>query len=1087
MYQCKGCSTSFETQKRYLDHLSICSVITKSRSSKGSSNTSKVKDHDTDHESESSMSTSMTSARRSRSTFALEQPGYLSDTHASTGVSGMSGINTSLIEKLERYTQDRERLKAEVKKYKAKLKKQEEDSKAKQEYFESQIASLTEERDDTHEQVDKMNDTIFKEKERLRTEFNRKLAEEKKKLTSIYSGKNNLQNIVEKLESEINRLKDEHENTMFLMTSQHQDAIRELEERLLDLKKTSKAEKDDLTSKLQKALNDSNTLMYNLNKDKQAEIDMVNSENKAAVNTLQAMVQSLRKDLDTCKVSNQKIIAEIENKYKLELEDKNNTITMIKENHSRTIDLFNERKHGEIALIRAEYEKKISELGNSHEVRFMNVQREKDITLVNTKQELEKYQEKYNKMEAEYQAKLEQTRNDMNYHLEQKTSEFNRIVENMRVDHENSLITIKEKLTKEYEDIITTKNTAIAEIEKTNHMLGMQMTNLKSSVSMVSKDTESIKEQFTSSLNKQKLEYDMLIRDKDDQIRSLNDTIEKLNVKYSYAQSSSKNLLSNLESELDNTRDSNRSLNTRLTTLSQEYDKLLNKHTDLVKKHVSDTENLRDEFNRKLQTRQSEYEQEGTRRVFELTSQLDSANQELDLLRKSSAGELEKVRSEYEKKLYLLRTELESNTIRKVGEISFTLEKTQAELEDVKKQTILSLNDQRTEFLDKLRKKEEECRLLSNEVQEYKDYDSEWSNQVNELACKNREYQDQIMHLNSKVKQLEETIRIRDEQLAMVDRQQDKLNDKIQELLLVNKELASVPSLNEKAKILEKELLEKDARLNKVNGKYKSIKVEYERMTQDLSLIKSRHADEIRLIKESHASTVETMEFERKKLEEGADTAIENITLELDKQKDLYTRLSADLAKRNEQIESLKTISGQLNMQVTGLMQRIKQQTDEHQKEIARIRQEAIDKVSGDKVGQEKDMQLSKYVTELDILTKENRELTRKLEQAKESCLMEDKLKRVRDEALESLRRQKEENGQLKLDNVRLNREFEQFKERYDTYEKSIKAEIDEYKLGINKLSQKISALDSEIASKNERINQLEKMLDSSIKKVLEK
>lgn len=325
MYTCETCSNKYTSQKSYLSHIESCEEQQeRSSSSRKRNSISALSDIEDD---------------RSRSRYLID------------------GI--SMKKMIERLLKDRIKYKAIIKKYKSdirmRIKEHRYDLERNQEYFQEQILALNEEKDDLTQQLIASREEVFNEKERLRSNFLKKIALEKKRLGISYERKNpsniKLQKNINKLHESINmqieqkeRIKREYDEDIYnrdnsitelksinnTLSSQlekmkydtdniKQQFVQNLNQQKEDNEKNI-AERDSRITKLEtqiKTLHDSNTLLRNNNNDakmKKMRDDCIEALRKQKIEfyDLKQDNMKIKRDLDKVTLERDKALALVE-------------------------------------------------------------------------------------------------------------------------------------------------------------------------------------------------------------------------------------------------------------------------------------------------------------------------------------------------------------------------------------------------------------------------------------------------------------------------------------------------------------------------------------------------------------------------------------------------------------------------------------------------------------------------------------------------------------------------------------------------------------------------------------------------------
>lgn len=185
-YKCDICSKEYTSQKRYLVHVEKCQNREDTRSNEERPSSSRSR-----------------SVRSIGSTRSLDISDVEDDRRSSRSVE----CNRDSLEKLIRQN---EKLKIENKKFVSDIRhmnrEHREQLSQNEDYFRDQITALSEERDQLVEQITSVQEKLFNEKDKLRSDFAKKLTTEKKRLEQKYIGLGS--NQVSKLTDTIKKLQE---------------------------------------------------------------------------------------------------------------------------------------------------------------------------------------------------------------------------------------------------------------------------------------------------------------------------------------------------------------------------------------------------------------------------------------------------------------------------------------------------------------------------------------------------------------------------------------------------------------------------------------------------------------------------------------------------------------------------------------------------------------------------------------------------------------------------------------------------------------------------------------------------------------
>lgn len=1061
MYECKTCSAEFKTKKKCIEHMETCTVKSRSRSP------NKSFDRSSDKSTSRSRSTESTSTlRRSFSTQSLIDLDKESNFHR-----GRTDVQT------EKYN----KVKSIAKKYKDELQRCKSEYHEEIEYLQSQLGSISEERDDLQEQVDILSEQIFKEKEKLRTEFNKKLADEKKKLASVYGGKTNLHGTIEKLQDDTHRLREEHENAIFSLNTQHQTEVRDLQDKLKQLKKGIENEKEDLARKAQTLQNEKAIALTQLTRDKDLEIETINSEKRAAINVLEMTVQTLRKDMDTLKATHQRVLLEKETSYQMDIKDKLDTISRLKDNHARNMDVYNDKKEGQIKLLRSEYEKKIAETISQYQIQMSTVEREKEITVGSMRDELERQKQRYEADLDELRKRLDTTRRDIDAKVQEKETEFVKSLEKTKSDQSQIREQCEGKLKRDYEEMISARDSTIIEIERLNHALGAQLEHYRSALESVNRDTNSIKEQFISNLNKQKNDYENLMKEKDEKIRILTDNMNKITIKHSSTITDHRATMASLSVEVTNTKEELKKAQDKLAKITLDHDNLGSKYREVIKKNLAELERVRQESISKLNAQRIELENQHIRKTGEISCELDAIRNELNDSRAQSVQALNFQRGEFISKIEKLEVVCKEKDIQ-LEKLRVMCEKLN-DAGNIQGPQLMALKSQLDEETKKAAKALELVKERDQQLTSLKALNDKLRYSTEELAQRVRDTSGKPKEDELQFKMLRDTIAEKKKKLKELKVECEELSKENQQME-ADLKIASAKEVHYKR--VEEANQEKDMQLKKIRMMCDDQNKQIQSLTNRLHLETSTHAKELEKVRIDYSTELAKLTAKQEDRED-AQEDIKELENQLSIERDRVKQLQADGAKKAEQIEQIRDISSKLNSTITGLQLRLKQQTEEYNEKLHKYSQEKSDQVV-DTSAHEKILGMqAKYLDEIEKLTKENQELRNRPVPVpvEDTSAIQEKLKKMRIDCLDSMRKQKEEISQLKQDNIRINRDYKIAQEAHAAKEQTHQAYVSECKAAIQKLTEQNNALVKELEVRQERIHNLEQLLNEAMSKIM--
>jgi hypothetical protein len=229
MFNCRNCGKSYESRKRYVEHIEVCEEDIQSLQSRpshqsGVSRGSRQGSRQGSHQGSSLTSEKLTSRHRT-SEDSTRQEGKL---------------RRAVADLME----ERTRLKGELGKsetdLRARVHAHREDITSTQEYYQGQVTSLMNERDELTHQLLKQRDNVIDDREKMQTEIMKKLANERKKLESREESNNarltaEVDNLQNRLAGQIGDKEKNHTSFVKKLTEQdstYQQQITKITEQL---------------------------------------------------------------------------------------------------------------------------------------------------------------------------------------------------------------------------------------------------------------------------------------------------------------------------------------------------------------------------------------------------------------------------------------------------------------------------------------------------------------------------------------------------------------------------------------------------------------------------------------------------------------------------------------------------------------------------------------------------------------------------------------------------------------------------------------------------------------------------------------
>jgi hypothetical protein len=856
-------------------------------------------------------------------------------------------------DKVERLMKDRAKYKAEIKKYKADIRSRidehRDELERNQEYFQEQIFSLTEERDELFEQVNLSRDLVFNEKERLRSEFGKKITAEKKRLESLYSSKNSatsvrLQETVDKLQERLNtqleekeRIREEYETQMNLLAEQHRKSSEQSQEDIRKAQQAVDREREEIRRSTQLFQTEKETSIAILRREKNQEIQALIAEKDTVIQSLEFTLKNFQKEKELMEKDHNRAITDLNCTHELSLRERNGVINRLKDTHSRAMDQARTKYEGQITHLTEKATMDLEELAEKHrKEKVMMDANHTDMVKEVRNEAVRQIQELGNEV-GTYKQRMAEVERDSKILIDKANNDAEELVRRIEKEKEQAIDILKREMSSEHQEAVKDRDDTIIELERLNHALGAQVGHYRSAMENMKHDTARIKQQFVSNLNKQKDEDDRAISERESRIVNLEAEIKTVHDRTAHQLNIAKQSIETLQYEKTDIETKLRASEEAHNDIQRRLEQAELQRSTIAGNYEKRIARIKQDFTTKMEnvttTESTKYQAE----LKQLQEKLATAEKQLDNMKVHYTQELNNQRREL-----LQHSEKESKTLR-------------ADLEKVH-----SNNATLTTTLGKDRKRF----LLTMETESNK--------------AKAREYE-----LN---KQLEQV-------------QQDLKHS--QSVIEANREQFSI-------------------QLNAMTGLTSPEKEELKRLKEDLAL-KDEQLDKLKAF-----STDLT-----KKLN-GMRTIIARSQNELAEEKEKMAKEKKELVLKDEQLEKLKAFSTDLKKQLNDMRTTIARSQNELAKEKEKM-----------------DKELKKKA----VLVRDPNS--------------EDKIRKMRDDCIEALRKNNIELNVLKQENLAIKREV-------INLEKQLREKEEAY-----------NQVCGTIANKTARITELESMLSDAVRKLI--
>ena len=736
MYKCNTCDSEYSSQKKYLKHLDVCGIDTKSTNSLAL----------TDVEDELSYG----SNSRSRSQRSVVE---------------VNSVNTKIM--IEKLVKDKARYKAELKSIKKHIDSQQYLNKNNGQFLNQQLLVITEERDDLLEQVEHLNsnDAIIKEK--LRIEFSKKLSQEKTKIIENYNIKeldnSKIKHVLAMLETKLENSNNEKEQIklsleteMRLLSSKFNSQLQQLHSENEMVKNNIQQERLNYKKQIELMKDEKFSELNNLKKQKDEEIEITQFEKINTVNILEDKLKTIEKENVDMKKSYESIILNDKTKYDIEITQLTKDNEKINNNYLLKCEQQNELSQGQLIELSKNHENEKNSMEIIHENEIKNIHQEYQIKNNNVVSSLKEELLNLTKDNKSMLILLEENKSNSKKEVETNNIKYNDNLKELNVNHQKQIEIIKQNIVKEHINEISLKNTEIDNLMVANREIGNKTNNLQEILKNMEKDSITTREEFVFNLNEQLRKHEMDRSELMNQNKELRQNLDSLSLKIEKLKNdqqleiirvckSSDNYKEELHKTqvlLDESHGKNQNLQKNSLQLMKQQEEIHNKlletstqktilevqsksHEEIVSKYKRTTENIE----KKLENRQIEAEKRNDKyndlkvKLMEnetflkgTTSELEMSkniNQKYDLKNKELLKRNEEISIENEdfrKKIFEIKNE---NSL--LAQNISLIDQKYNQLR-VKYSTSLSINDKLDEEVRYKNTLEKNCKERDNEI-----------------------------------------------------------------------------------------------------------------------------------------------------------------------------------------------------------------------------------------------------------------------------------------------------------------------------------------------------------------------------------
>lgn len=616
MYVCESCSKEYTSQKRYLSHIEHC-----------------------ERDDVRSVSTNA-SEYRPKSDKGL----------------------------LEKLMADREKMKAELRQYKDELRRKNshynEDLEQSHKYYQEQIVSLTEEKEELADKLSCIREEIYTEKERLRAEFNEKLASEKKRIiASTKEQPTKLQAIIDRLQKKLDKQAEDfdelHENNQAAITLKDE----QFKVQFTSMEQRFAREKDEFRKLIATCHSEKEAALATLQREKNHEIQQTLTDRNTVIISLENTIKDIRNQIEIREKEYKLSLAEITDTKNREMSEKMNTIKHLIDSHNSIIEKMQAKFDGRIENEELKYSRDIEKLINDHKSQISEIEKTHEISMENIKRDTQRQIQEYIDVLAVEKQRTETIEADINRQISQAETNYLEQIEQTKKYYQKELDRQKESLSRNHVESVRDRDDTILTLERLNHALGSQVGHFRSVIENMKVDTNRVKQQFIHNLNKQQTDTEKMLRERDTQITELKAEITHLYARNNQQNEETKAKFGNIMAEYTRLQQENKHLLTTKETLQKSVDDMdqrFSRQLELTKLEIAErnknilvqTENTYKEKLQIADIKINEYatsikqkDTEHNIRLLELRQDLQTAAQkEASLLK----NEVDRYRTDYE-------------------------------------------------------------------------------------------------------------------------------------------------------------------------------------------------------------------------------------------------------------------------------------------------------------------------------------------------------------------------------------------------------------------------------------------------------
>lgn len=1028
MYECDICNKECETIEKFNSHRKRC----EKRQTGGKTDTDAYKSD----KSSVARSVAGSVARSTISVRTLKKPEPIKK--RTVDVSDVENYNNPRIKTVSEQQRNLDKMKYDIKDQK--LENQKINS-----FYLDQLHSLQLSRDSLQKEVLDLREDLLREKEKYMEKINKmKDTLQKQTLENNLSNSKKWDKTVEKLKSELEVLlsdKNELELKFQEKESYYERELRDKEEQFQKYRALISKEREDHQRNRQILLEENHKYKQTLDRQKNEEINQILEDKKNIlalteknISQLNSQIQELERENKRQNASHDATIKEMFKNFDVYKEQEREKYAKEKEMHSEYLKIIENQTKEDIQRKNIEHVKNIEDLRNSLEKERKAIELSMNKVLERKIEEMKLEQLNF---EREFQKREDELKNSF-------TAKFNKY----KVETEQNISSLIKK-TKEEEERLSRENGSLRD-----RILLLDQENIhhKNINERFKKSIDDMNKQYTDTLNKQTETNSQLLEQKNSRIKTLEhensknklDLGKKIEELNSWLNKRTEEYHS-LKEENEKLSTENKTLNTDLLKMKQntanaviELNKSRNEFMTKLNNISREQLNEKQELNNKIETYANQIQilQDSIKNIKLENANLTVAKEKVQEQIDERIKEVMDKNSEVIQRIQTENITEQSNLRRSIAELSAM-------------NLALTNNDEEAKkiienFSASLKAKEQELFLVKKSHDTLEKNNSHINSLYQKVGADFEEFKNLQKHRNT------------------------ELLDKLE------KSSAKIHKDNEKIEVLENKLRMMTENNNQLNTKLSTLTTELN--SEKLKLKSNIDGMNMKLAQEKEISSDLSKQIELLKETLQQKNGVE------DQNKNLLDNIDTKVAFYRHEIEMRDKHKRELEETIRKLDRELILQKEAYTKEITK-KTELIDKAK--QFPLEKQAELEKREKEVERKLREIQEKTENLQRNPPTRILDETLKKSRDEALNRIRIQSTELKKLETEKAEMENKHAQAQKITEEKQREIEMILNTHKelkqnfeANLNKREEYFKA---ELEKKEKRVSELENLLMSKV------